>query len=128
MLLAPARISKSYGYSAQTELRGRAGAVRISTYQESKRSETHTLRHLQASQRAASVRFVLCQLMVSVVEEISFDVCIEIGADRTFVRRVFDSCSIETLVGHTKRGVEDRSAVRTTLPARDDPLDTAASA
>lgn len=77
----------------------------------SKRSETHTLRHLQASQRAALVRFVLCQLMVSVVEEISFDVCIEIGADRTFVRRVFDSCSIETLVGHTERGVEDRSAV-----------------
>ncbi len=55
--------------------------------------------------------FVLCQLMVSVVEEISFDVCNEIGADRTFVGRVFDSCSIETLVGHTKRGVEDRSAV-----------------
>ena len=49
--------------------------------------------------------------MVSVVEEISFDVCIEIGADRTFVRRVFDNCRIETLVGHTERGVEDRSAV-----------------
>lgn len=77
----------------------------------SKRSETHTLRHLQASQRAALVRFVLCQLMVSVVEEISFDVCIEIGADRTFVGRVFDSCSIETLVGHTERRVEDHSAV-----------------
>jgi len=59
----------------------------------SKRSETHTLRHLQASQRAALVRFVLCQSMVSVVEEISFDVYIEIGADRTFVRRVLDSCS-----------------------------------
>ena len=49
--------------------------------------------------------------MVSVVEEISFDVCTEIGADRTFVRRVFDNCRIETLVGHTERGVEDRSAV-----------------
>ena len=59
----------------------------------SKRSETHTLRHLQASQRAALVRFVLCQSMVSVVEEISFDVCIEIGADRTLVRCVLDSCS-----------------------------------
>ncbi len=77
----------------------------------SKRSDTHTLRHLQTSQRAALVRFVLYQLMVSVVEEISFDVCIEIGADGTFVRRVFDNCRIETLVGHTERGVEDRSAV-----------------
>ncbi len=49
--------------------------------------------------------------MVSVVEEISFDVCIEIGADGTLVRCVLDSCSIESLVGHTKRGVEDHSAV-----------------
>ncbi len=59
----------------------------------SKRSETHTLRHLQASQRAALVGFVLCQLMVSVVEEISFDICVEIGADRTLVRCVLDICS-----------------------------------
>ena len=59
MLFSPARISKSYGYSAQTEQRGRAGAVCISAHtKKSKRSETHTLRHLQAFQRAALVGFV----------------------------------------------------------------------
>ena len=45
----------------------------------SKRSETYTPRHLQASQRAALVGFVLCQQAVSGAEEISFDVCIEMA-------------------------------------------------